>query len=97
MNRQGLIDAVCSDTETSKGTVTRVIDALLAQIASTVVAGGKVKLTGFGTFEPVPVAERVARNLQSGGPIAIAASQRPRFTPSRRFKDQVRDAFLQVK
>lgn len=96
MNRQGLIDAVCSETETSKGTVTRVVDAVLEQIASTVVSGGKVKLTGFGTFEPVPVAKRVARNLQSGGPIAIEASQRPRFTPSRRFKDQVREAYQKL-
>lgn len=55
------------------------VDAVLHEITAALVAGERVSLTGFGTFEPVARPERTARNPRTGEPVQVAAATVARF------------------
>ncbi len=55
------------------------VDAVLHEITAALVAGERVALTGFGTFEPVARPERVARNPRTGAPVRVPAATVTRF------------------
>lgn len=47
--------------------------------ADVLIAGGEVRLTGFGTFYVVDKAERQGRNPKTGEALVIAAHTTPKF------------------
>lgn len=89
MNKSELIDAVAQRTGQTKGDTGKSLDALIDVIIEAVVAGDKVQLVGFGTFEPQHRAARSGRNPATGAAIEIAASTAPKFAPGKAFKDKV--------
>lgn len=89
MNKSELIDAVAEKTGQTKGDTGKSLDALIDVIIEAVVAGDKVQLVGFGTFEPQHRAARSGRNPATGAAIEIAASTAPKFTAGKAFKDKV--------
>lgn len=50
MNKQDLIDAVASETGTTKAAAAETIDAFLGTVTNAVVKGDTVQLIGFGSF-----------------------------------------------
>ncbi|MFJ1706814.1 HU family DNA-binding protein [Kitasatospora sp. NPDC088346] len=66
---------------------TAAVEAVLDTIVRAVVAGDTVSVTGFGAFEPVEHASRLARNPQTGEKVKVPARRVPRFRPHERFKD----------
>jgi len=90
MNKQDLIDAISSETDTTKVAVGKMINALIEQVQKSVASGDQVKLSGFGTIERATVAARTGRNPKTGAPIPIPAKMRPRFMPGSAFKDKVK-------
>lgn len=65
------------------------VEATIKAIQDAVIAGEKVQLIGFGTFETVERAERQGRNPKTGEVMTIAASKAPKFKAGRVFKDAV--------
>jgi DNA-binding protein HU-beta len=59
-------------------------------IASALMSGKKVQITGFGTFETRKRKAREGRNPQTGEPIKIAASRFPAFHAGKALKDRVK-------
>ncbi|MBU4214613.1 MAG: HU family DNA-binding protein [Actinobacteria bacterium] len=57
------------------------VDAVLDAVTAELVAGERVTLTGFGTFEPVARPARTVRNPRTGGVVEVAASVAARFRP----------------
>ena len=55
------------------------VDAVLHEITAALVAGERVALTGFGTFEPVARPERTARNPRTGAAVQVPAATVARF------------------
>ena len=68
------------------------VDAVIDVIQNAVVAGEKISITGFGTFEAVERAERKARNPQTGIEMIVPAYKSPKFKASKTFKDAVKNA-----
>lgn len=68
------------------------VDATIKAIQDAVVAGEKVQLVGFGTFETTERAARTGRNPQTGETLAIPASKSPKFKAGKTFKDAVKNA-----
>ena len=66
------------------------VEATIKAIQDAVIAGEKVQLIGFGTFETVERAERQGRNPKTGESMTIAASKAPKFKVSKAFKDAVK-------
>ena len=68
------------------------VDATIKAIQDAVVAGEKVQLVGFGTFETTERAAKTGRNPQTGETLAIPASKSPKFKEGKAFKDAVKNA-----
>jgi len=91
MNKSELIDAVAAQSGSTKAEVTRIMDAIFSTdggvIAKTLKKGGRVQITGFGTFDVRKRAARKGRNPQTGAVIKIKASKSPAFKAGKSFKD----------
>ena len=79
MNRKQLISALASRTGGTKADAERQVSALLDIISDTLQEGGKVSLSGFGTFEVRKRAERNGRNPKTGETLRIGATRAPAF------------------
>lgn len=64
-------------------------NAFLDVIKDAMVAGEKIQLVGFGTFEVSERAAREGRNPQTGEVMRIAASKSPKFKAGKALKDAV--------
>lgn len=80
------------EIEVTKKDLGAIVDGVLKAIQDEVVAGGKVQLVGFGTFEAVERAARKGHNPKDGSEIMIPASKAPRFKAGKAFKDAVKNA-----
>lgn len=89
MNKSELIDAVAASAGVSKVDATKVLDALVGTITSTVASGDAVSLVGFGTFKSAARAARTGKNPKTGEALQIAATTVPKFTPGAAFKSAV--------
>ena len=90
LTKSDLIDVLADKTQAKKKDVKVMIDSLIAEIAGALGKGGKVQITGFGTFE---VRSRKARSGVKPGTttkIKIPASKYPAFKPGKALKDQVK-------
>ena len=89
MNKTELIAAVAEKAEVSKKDAEKAVAAVIDAITEELVAGGKVQLVGFGTFDVAERAAREGRNPQTGAPMPIAASKAPRFKAGKALKDAI--------
>jgi len=90
MSKADLIDRLAEQTGMAKKDVKTVVDGFIGTITEQLNGGGKVSLTGFGTFE---VRERQAREGVKPGTterIQIPSSKYPAFKPGKALKEQVR-------
>lgn len=87
MNKTELIDHIANSTDVSKATATRVLDAAISAVKTTLSEGGTVSLVGFGTFSVGRRAARVGRNPKTGNAIKIKASKVPKFRPGKALKE----------
>ena len=94
MNKTELIDSLAVNCNFSKADAGRAVDALFDPsggiIANTLKGGGKVQITGFGTFEPRKRGARMGRNPRTGERIQIAASTSPAFRAGKGLKDGIK-------
>jgi DNA-binding protein HU-beta len=79
MNRQELIEALATKTDSSKADAGRCIAALIEIITDTLKKGDSVALVGFGTFDVRKRAARIGRNPATGAELKIKASKAPAF------------------
>lgn len=89
MNKTELINSVSEKAEITKKDAEKVINAVFASINEALIAGEKVQLVGFGTFEVKERAARVGRNPQTGETINISAAKVPTFKAGKVLKDSV--------
>jgi DNA-binding protein HU-beta len=90
MNKADLVDAIESKLGGRK-VATDALEAVLDIIIREVAKGGKVAITGFGTFQKVAREARTGRNPRTGETVRIKKTTVPRFRPGTRFKVVVAD------
>lgn len=88
MNKAQLVEAVAEQLGGRKAAA-EAVDAVLDTMVRAVVAGDRVSVTGFGTFEKVDRSARFARNPQTGERVKVKKTAVPRFRPGQGFKDLV--------
>lgn len=64
------------------------VEAVFDQIAAALVAGNKVKIAGFGTFEIKETKERIVSSPLVGK-VTVPAGRRVAFRPSAEIKERV--------
>lgn len=94
MNKSDLVDALANNTGMTKADASRAVDALFAPdggiIAKSLRKGGRVQITGFGTFEAKKRKARTGRNPRTGETIKIAATKTPSFRAGKGLKDAIK-------
>ena len=90
MNKVELIAAVAEKAGLTKKDAEKAIAAVVGSIEAALVAGEKVQLIGFGTFEVRERAARMGRNPQTKEAIKIAASKQPVFKAGAALKNAVK-------
>ena len=89
MNKTELIAAVAENAGMSKKDGEKAVNAVLEAITGALVAGDKVQLVGFGTFDVKERAARVGRNPKTKEEIQIPASRVASFKVGKALKDAV--------
>lgn len=90
MNKSELIEALAAAANLTKADALRAVDGLFGEegvIARELRKGGRVQITGFGTFQARRRAARSGRNPRTGEEIKIAAAVVPQFKPGQGLKD----------
>ncbi|MFF0382098.1 HU family DNA-binding protein [Streptomyces sp. NPDC004673] len=88
MNKAQLVEAI-ADKMGGRQQAADAVDAVLDAIVRSVVAGDRVSVTGFGSFEKVDRPARYARNPQTGERVRVKKTSVPRFRAGQGFKDLV--------
>ena len=92
MNKQELVAAVAKQLGLTKAKANEIAELFFAPtgvIASELRRGGKVAISGFGSFEARKRAAREWRDPRTGKAVNIKASMVPAFRASRALRDQV--------
>ncbi len=88
MNKAQLVEAI-ADKMGGRQQAAEAVDAVLDAIVRATVAGDRVSVTGFGSFEKVDRPARYARNPQTGERVRVKKTSVPRFRAGQGFKDLV--------
>ena len=82
MNKAQLIEEVAREANVGKAAAKRAVDALTCAIVRTLREGGKITLTGLGTFSVAVRPARMGRNPRTGAPVKVAARKVVKFRPT---------------
>lgn len=89
MNKLQLVKRIAFDAELTQAQANAAVDALMSIIMESVVAGEKVQLTGFGTFERKERKARTGRNPTTGETVPIPEGVVPFFRPGTEFREKL--------
>ena len=89
MNKTELIATAAENAGIAKKDAEKVLNAALEAITNAMVAGDKVQISAFGTFEAKKREARMGRNLRTQEVIEIPATRVPSFKASQVLKDTI--------
>ena len=89
MNKGELVANVAEKAGISKKDAEKALNSVLAAIEEALIAGEKVQLVGFGTFEVKERKERIGKNPNTQESMTIPASKAPAFKAGKKLKDAV--------
>ena len=89
MNKAELVANMAAKCELTKKETEAALNAFMACVEEALVAGEKVQLVGFGSFETRERAAREGRNPQTGKVMKIKASKAPKFKAGKALKDSI--------
>ena len=89
MNKKELIAVIAEEAALTKKDSEAFVNAFTAAVGAELKKGGKIQLTGFGTFEVLKRNARTGINPQTGKKIKIKASKAPTFKAGKALKDKV--------
>ena len=87
MNKKDLIALIAADADITKEAAAAALDSVTENIVKALKKKDEVRLPGFGTFKVTHRKARTARNPQTGAPIKVKASDAPKFTAAKAFKE----------
>ena len=90
MNKTELVAQIAEASGLTKKDAELALNSTLSAIQDALVAGDKVVLTGFGTFEVRERKPRIGHNPRTGDAINIPAQKSPAFKAGKVLKDAVR-------
>lgn len=86
MTKEEIVTRASRKTGYGRHVVERVVDELAREIIGAMERGEKVQFRGFGTFQMVERAERVARNPHTNEEVKVPAKRVPVFKPGNAMK-----------
>jgi len=98
MNKAEMVEKVAEQTGLSLRDTRALVDAIfdpdpsIGLIAKELLVGGKVAISGFGTFEARARKARIGRNPHTGAALDIPATRAPAFKAGKPLKETLRSA-----
>lgn len=94
--KKEIIERVVNATNLTHTQASRTLEAIVSAIADTLVAGGEVRIKGFGRLSVVKTAPRKARDIRNGNTIEVPAKKKVSFKPSLSLRTNINklDVFL---
>ena len=89
MNKTELTAALAEKAGLAKKDAEKALNAFVEVVNEKLVAGDKIQIVGFGTFEVKERPARTARNPRTGEEIEIEASKAPVFKAGKALKENV--------
>jgi integration host factor subunit alpha len=89
LSRDKLADILSEKTGIRVSTVKKYIDVTIARMADGIVQDGKLKLSGFGTFEVFSKRERLGRNPRTGEDAIITPRRTVSLSVSQGLKSKI--------
>lgn len=90
MNKGDLVDAIAAKASLTKQQAKDALEAIIESVEKTLSKGGKVAITGFGTFSISKRKARMGINPKTKEKIKIAACKAPKFKAGSELKSKVR-------
>lgn len=90
LGKTQLVEYVADRAGLSKAAAKAAVDATFGTITEALKQGGKVQITGFGTFAVTKRKKRTGINPQTKEKINIPAKKAPKFTPGKTLKEVVK-------
>ena len=87
--RSSLSEAVYKNVGLSRNESSALVDLVFNEISKSLINGGDVKISSFGTFIVKSKNERIGRNPKTGEEVPISARQVVTFRPSNVLKSEV--------
>jgi len=91
LSRDKLALILSEKTGVRASTVRKYIDVTLARMADGIVQDGKLKLSGFGTFDVLSKGERLGRNPRTGEDVMITPRRTVSFGLSQKLKSKINE------
>jgi len=92
LTRKELSETINNKLGYPKSSCTKLVDAFLSSMKSTLINGESIKLVHFGTFTVKDKNPRKGRNPQTGEQIIIKKRQMISFRPSKKLRQQINNS-----
>lgn len=87
VNKTQLVEKIAEQSDLSKASAGRALDAFIETVTETLKADEQVALVGFGSFSVRTRAARTGRNPKTGEEIQISEAKVPAFKAGKALKD----------
>lgn len=91
LTRMDLSDAVFREVGLSRNESAQLVERVLEMMSDSLVDGGQVKISSFGTFSVRSKSARIGRNPKTGQEVPILPRRVLTFRPSHLMKDRIAD------
>ncbi|MDD2851925.1 MAG: integration host factor subunit beta [Desulfuromonadaceae bacterium] len=89
MTRSDLIELLAERKNVPVTVADTIVLEIFDSIADTLIAGDRIEIRGFGSFEIREYAERTGRNPKSGSEVTVTAKKRPFFKVGKELKERI--------
>ena len=90
MTKAELVSKMAKDAKISKASSEKALNSFTNSVTAALKRGGKITLTGFGTFSVVQRKARKGRNPQTGRDIKIPATKVAKFKAGKNLRQAVK-------
>lgn len=90
MTKKDLVNKIVEETGKQYSEVLPIVESLLNSVKTALEDGLHIEIRGFGTFQNIKRAEKIARHIKNNEPIIIPAHLEPVFHFSQDVKDRIK-------
>jgi DNA-binding protein HU-beta len=91
VTKKDLVGKIASDAQLTRAQAARALDAFIHGVRMTLATGGRVTISGFGTFGVSRRKARKVRNPRNGRAMEIAEKRVARFAPGSELRVAITD------
>lgn len=89
MKRSDLIAKLAEQKNLPMHVAEKIIHEIIGSMTDTLIAGNRIEIRGFGSFEIRDYAGRTGRNPKSGTPVTVKPKKLPFFKTGKELKERI--------